>query len=239
MLEYGEQMFIYSGMSIPPSPAVKPQQRQDWQSLQKEVRTLFPGAFPDPPTCHGTGYFGWDADLHGGWREGVLQECLVDSGNAGLGLWLDQLWQTVAEEGQFGAYLDGASTWDVATVPESVRSRVLWVRPPRIDQMISAAEVVVRDGHFKWVLMDFLGASPKAKRRFPSSQWYRLQRLAQRTRTILIVLARTTIIPGSHRRFILEGPVFTLRDQDTPRADLWPRLRWRVWSGEEEVVACG
>lgn len=232
-------MFTFLDMLSTHPESDPARRRKAWAALRREVEQAFPRAFPGRTLSHSTGYFGWDAVLGGGWREGMLQECIAPGWNAGLALWVDQWWRMVAESGEWAACIDWPDAWDVAATTADMRSRVLWVRPREAAAAVEAADLLLRDGHFKWVLLDLVGAPRRAWARIPPARWVRLQRLAQRERAVLLVLGSERIVPGSHPRWVLEGPVHRLEDLDASRSRLLPGIRVKSWEPLPAVARLG
>ena len=65
-------------------------------------------------------------------------------------------------------------------------TRVLWVRPRRVKEALSAAEMLLATG-FRLVVAD-LGLSPRGGRFVPDAAWVRLQRAARSQKSTLLLL---------------------------------------------------
>jgi len=65
-------------------------------------------------------------------------------------------------------------------------TRVLWVRPRRVKEALSAAEMLLATG-FRLVVAD-LGLSPRGGRFVPDAAWVRLQRAARSQESTLLLL---------------------------------------------------
>lgn len=101
----------------------------------------------------------------------------------------------ITEKEEFCGFVDPAGTFNPASA-ESIGvdlERLLWVRtkhPKNMDQTLKALDLLVQGGGFGILAID-LGEIPSPEiRRIPLSIWFRLQRAAEHTPTILLFLGR-------------------------------------------------
>jgi hypothetical protein len=93
-------------------------------------------------------------------------------------------------QGEVCAFLDTHDQFSphAAAAAGVVLSQVIWVRGQnRPDNMLRAADLLLHAGGFGVVVLDLPEVAPEVWNRMPSSWWYRFQRAAERTPTILLL----------------------------------------------------
>ncbi len=141
-----------------------------------------------------------DTLLHGGWPKGQLSELIGDGPGSGSTQIIHALLQQLAATGQFLALIDGRDSFDVDAVEPDVLARLLWVRCRQADEALKAADILLRDRNFPFVLID-LKLNPAAQlRKIPSSVWHRFRRLQEQNGTTVLVVTPTQLIGGAHCR---------------------------------------
>ncbi len=141
-----------------------------------------------------------DTLLHGGWPKGQLSELIGDGPGSGSTQIIHALLQQLAATGQFLALIDGRDSFDVDAVEPDVLARLLWVRCQQADEALKAADILLRDRNFPFVLID-LKLNPAAQlRKIPSSVWHRFRRLQEQNGTTVLVVTPTQLIGGAHCR---------------------------------------
>ncbi len=157
------------------------------------------GSLIDRPACLATALPVLDEALGGGLPRGRLTE-LVGPRSAGRTGLACRIVAGTARQGETVAWID----LEDALEPDALRSagvplpRLLWVRPRTAGDALHAAEMLLGAGGFGLIVLDLGMHLAPAERgsgyrdRLPGrSVWIRLAHAAERTRSTLLVLART------------------------------------------------
>jgi len=152
-----------------------------------------------------TGLPSLDALLHGGWPKGRLSELVASGPGSGSNQVLHALLHQLAAAGQFLALIDGRDSFDVDAVEPDVLTRLLWVRCSQADEALKAADILLRDRNFPFVVLD-LKLNPAAQlRKIATSVWHRFRRLQEQNGTTLLVVTPTQLVGGAHCRVGVES----------------------------------
>jgi hypothetical protein len=154
-----------------------------------------------------------DAVLGGGLPRGRVSE-LVGPPCSGKTSCLLALLAAATRAGEVAAWVDTAD----AVHPQSLAQagvdlhRLLWVRPPSVNDAVRCTELLLRGGGFAVVTLDF-GLWPSLPPR--RSVWPRLLRVAEQSHTALVVLAPRRVA-GSFAVLSLGLQPHTVRWQPGP-----------------------
>ena len=165
-----------------------------------------------------------DALLDGGVPRGRISELIgpLSSGKTAL---LLALLTAVTRRGEITACVDLAD----ALHPESVAAagvdlhRVLWVRPRSVIDGLRCTELLLHAGGFALTVLDLGTPVPRPLRR---SVWPRLQHVAERSHTALVILA-------PHR---VAGSFAAMSLRLQPRRPLWHHGAWPLFAGFETAL---
>ncbi len=201
-----------------------------------ELRELLAAKYPAIPQKT-TGYLPTevaplDVALQGGLPLGGMTEVV---GQAGSGLLLATLIRATHQRRGLLALIDGGDAFDIAGVPRSALSRLLWVRSPTAAKTVQAADLILRDGNLNLVVLDLRSVSTDETRRISASSWYRLQRVVEPTTTAFVVLTRQPLVRGARPRLMLTAR-FGLNAFDCRQQDLLGRLHVELVRGQEEHI---
>ncbi len=136
-----------------------------------------------------------DTRLGGGVPVGALTEVTGAPSSGRTGMIVSLLAQTTGRD-EAAAYIDTTETFDASSAARrGVRlARLLWVRcRGRIETALKAADVVVRGGGMRVVVLDLGDVPTRALRRIPPAACRRLQRAVEHTSTVLVLLADQTL----------------------------------------------
>lgn len=120
--------------------------------------------------------------------------------------------------------VDGGDRFDPASYTAAACSRLLWVRCRDAEEMLKAADLLVRDGNVPFVLLDTCGIGRRALAALPDSAWWRLKLAAEATACRLVVLSAEPRVPCAAVRMALTTRL-GLADFEIPRRELVARLR--------------
>jgi RecA/RadA recombinase len=152
-----------------------------------------------------TGVPALDALLHGGLHRGQLTELVGTGDGSGSAQIIHALLRSVAADGKFLALIDGMDSFDVDAVELDVLARLLWVRCTKADDAIEAADILLRDRNFPFVVLD-LKLNPVAQlRKIPANVWHRFRRLQEQNGTTTLVVTPTQLVGGAHCRVRVES----------------------------------
>lgn len=79
------------------------------------------------------------------------------------------------------AWIDAADSLDLASLPFSLRPRVLWLRGKGVKDSLKAADLILRDGNLQTLLIDLRLVPERQLFGLPSSLWHRLRMLAEKS----------------------------------------------------------
>jgi hypothetical protein len=171
--------------------------------------------------------------LGGGWPKGKLVELVGIGAGSGSAQVIHALLHRVAAGGQFLALVDGMDSFDVDAVEAGVLARLLWVRCTRADEALKAADILLRDRNFPFVVVD-LKLNPVAQlRKIQSSVWHRFRRLQEQNGTTLLVVTPTQLVGGAHCRVRVESKL-GMEVMTRPPAELLASLQFELLRADEE-----
>lgn len=206
-----------------------------------ELRRLLAERFPNvrrgfalAPTIAAfpTGVPALDALLHGGLRRGQLTELVGAGDGSGSAQVIHALLRCVAADGKFLALIDGLDSFDVDAVEPDVLARLLWVRCAKADDAIKAADILLRDRNFPFVVID-LKLNPVAQlRKIPANVWHRFRRLQEQNGTTALVVTPTQLVGGAHCRVRVESQLGIGAMADWP-AEVLARLQFELLRAAE------
>lgn len=153
---------------------------------------------------------------------------IVIPGASGFGLLLFcGLLHSLALRGERIAMVDGKDAFNPAGLSQNDLQRVLWTRCASAREALRAIDLVARDGNFP-VVVALLNLNPPSElRRLPASAWHRLQMLAEKSGTALIVFTSFPQIGCSRLRLSVRGNL-SLGHLHVPRLGLATRLSLQV-----------
>jgi len=141
------------------------------------------------PRVIATGVAGLDALLGGGLERGQLIELTGPPASGRMAFALHLLGQAT-HRGEPVALIDVVDALNPRDVAESLRPRVLWVRPRGVLAALQSVDLLLDAGGFGLVALYLVGATPRATggERVPGSAWTRLARRAESTGTTLLAV---------------------------------------------------
>jgi hypothetical protein len=162
-----------------------------------------------------------------GLSQGAVTEIVSSADAPGGSLLLYGLLHAVAQRGERAALIDGASAFQPKNLPQSDLQRLLWSRCRNAKEALQAVDLVVRDGNFPLVTLLLNLNSPTELRRLPSTAWHRLQMLAEKSATALLVFTPFPQVGCARLRLSARGD-FPLAKLHVCREELIPALRLKV-----------
>ncbi len=161
--------------------------------LRKVLETRFPQETFRPVTLLSTGIPVLDKALGGGLVRGAITQLISSLPSTGTALLLHHLILAMQASSQFVGLVDGKNGFD----PFGQMPLLLWIRCQNTPQALKATDLLLRDGNLALAILDL--KQNLDSRKIPGPTWYRLQRLAEQSRTALLVLAhdRTVINAGA------------------------------------------
>ncbi len=197
--------------------------------LRKQMREKFPQAHSlerglesvaeEPGTLFDAGMF----------PVGAISEVVPAENFSGIALMVAGLFENdgVPEAGGFRMVLvDGADGFDPGSFSSAACGKLLWVRCRCAMEMIKAADLLVHDGNMPFVLLDAMGLDRHDLGKIPSSAWWRLRQVAERTGCKLVVMTEKAVIPCASVKLVV-GAGLRLEDFDAARDELTGRLEVR------------
>ncbi len=120
--------------------------------------------------------------------------------------------------------VDGGDGFDPGSYTAQACSRLLWVRCLTAEEMLKAADLLVRDGNVPFILLDTCGIARRDLQALPGSLWWRLKLAAEASGCRLVVMSAAPQVPCATVRVALTARL-GLEDFEVPRRDLVGRMR--------------
>jgi hypothetical protein len=188
--------------------------------LREQLRNRFPGAH---------GGVGCDGGKGDGGEVGLVRGKLVEVVSVGGGAGVVMRRFLERSEGAVGL-VDGGDGFDPEGASDALLGRLLWVRCRKAVEAVRAADLLLRDGNLRTVVMDLRLVPERELLGLPMSVWHRLRMLAERGGVAVGVFARCQVVACAARRWRVSG-VFGLEAMEQGEEALWGRLVF----GVEEV----
>jgi hypothetical protein len=193
-----------------------------------ELRQLLADKYPEaerkPQGQMATGIESLDAS-EGGLRCGAVTELTSTPANGAL--FIDRLLEKTCGNQSFTALVDAGGSFDPDSFAEAALARLLWVRCRDAALAVKAADLLLRDGNFPLLLMDFQSVPPAQLGQVPASTWHRFQRLVEQTPLVFIILTRQRSVESAQVRIALSNR-WTLQAQRRSRRELVEGLQARL-----------
>lgn len=137
--------------------------------------------------------------------KGALTEIVGAGPHSGSASLMHALLHGAAAENHLAGVIDGMDSLDVTSLSGRMLSRLLWARCRSVAEALKAADLMLRDSNFSFVLLD-LKLSPTGElRKIPATTWYRLYRLVERTSTACLVFTPCQLVGATRQRFFLRA----------------------------------
>jgi hypothetical protein len=162
-----------------------------------------------------------------GLSQGAVTEIVSSADAPGGSLLLYGLLHAVAQKGERTALIDGASSFQPKNLPQRDLQRLLWSQCRNAKEALQAVDLAVRDGNFPLVLLLLTLNSSTELRRLPATAWHRLQMLAEKSATALLVFTPFPQVGCARLRLAARGD-FPLAKLHVCRSELFPALRLEV-----------
>ncbi len=120
--------------------------------------------------------------------------------------------------------VDGGDGFDPASYTAQACSRLLWVRCLTAEEMLKAADLLVRDGNVPFILLDTCGIARRDLQALAGSLWWRLKLAAEASGCRLVVMSSFPQVPCAAVRVALTARL-GLEDFEVPRREVVGRLR--------------
>jgi hypothetical protein len=158
-----------------------------------------PGGAPELSAARlATGLPAVDRLLGGGFPRGRLSEIAgpISCGRTSLAL---ALLAETTRRGALASVIDVADAFDPSSAEAAGidLARVLWARPPGLEEALRCAEHVLGAGGFALVIVDLAFAAARERPRIPDSAWPRLRKSAASTDAGLVLLTHDRLAGAS------------------------------------------
>src|SRR5438876_12360051 len=204
------------------------------RSAVVDLRNLLAERFPHPPASAETrlitGLSFLDQTIGGGLPKGAITELISPQVSAGSASLIHALIQP--QRSAFVpvvvprpvALIDGRDSFDPQPLGNACLRHLLWVRCNKVFEAIKAADLLLRDGNFPFVIVDLVLNPPEELRKIPQTNWYRLQRLVEASSTACLVLSRHSMVSSAQLKIVLEN-LWTLESFEEEAAISRLRIR--------------
>jgi hypothetical protein len=174
-----------------------------------DLRKLLAERFPHPAVTTATRLFTGlpflDQPTGGGLPRGALTELISPRTSTGSASLIHALIHGAHRDSYFVALIDGRDSFDPCGLDNDFLRCLLWVRCSKASEAIKAADLLLRDGNFPFVIVDLVLNSPEELRKIPQTNWYRLQRLVELAPTACLVLTRYEMVGSAKLKLVLEN----------------------------------
>jgi hypothetical protein len=154
---------------------------------------------------------------------------IVSSTASGPGgsLLLYGLLHAVILKGEQVILVDGKRAFNPKGLPQIELNRLLWMRCRNAWEAMKAADLAVRDGNIRLVILLLTLNPPGELRRIPTTAWHRLQMLAEKSAVTLLVFTPQAQIGCARLRLPVSG-AFPLGKLHECRRELMRALEIQV-----------
>lgn len=208
-----------------------------------DLRQLLAERFPQPHFAAlarlPTGLAALDDVTGGGLPKGTITELTSPKLSGGSALVISALLHAACRERYFIALLDGRDSFDPESLGNTRLQSLLWVRCTKAVEAVKAADLLLRDGNFRLIILDLVLNAAEELRKIPQTSWYRLQRLVEPTSAAFLVLTRRSMISSAQWKLVLESD---WQLDDLQRGDQLSRLKFevqRVHGGRVQIAEAG
>jgi len=169
-------------------------------ALRDLLQQKYPEAEVSPAGVLPTGVKELD-EANGGLAQGVVTE-LVGPTSAGT-LFTEIMLGVLVRQGCFGALVEAGNSFHPGDADANALQRLLWVRCPSVMLAVKAADLLLRDGNLRVLLLDLQTAPERELRRVPASTWHRFQRLVETSGMALVILNSQPAIEAARVRIAI------------------------------------
>lgn len=184
--------------------------------------------------CWPTGLPQIDKPLRGGLPRGALAELTGAKKCSGSATFTREILSHAAHRNDIAALIDGSDSLDVAGIDERVLSRLLWVRCRAANDVLKAADLVLRDNNLPLVLLDLKFVPEKQLRKIPATVWYRFQRLVEETSAVCMVFTPWPMVSPAQTRIAFHS-TFSLETLEKNTDELSDELKLEVFDRRQPV----
>lgn len=159
-------------------------------------------------------------------RRGLLTHALTEvvASGPGGGLLLSAALRFCARNSLPVALIDGADSFDPKSGLAGPAPFFLWIRCHLSRELLSAGDLLLRDGSFPLVWIDLARLPTRELRRIPATTWHRFGRLVEWKGAAALLMTPFPLIPAVRERYRVEASL-SLACLEEPREALWQRLR--------------
>ena len=174
-----------------------------------DLRKLLAERFPHPAVTTATRLFTGlpflDQPTGGGLPRGALTELISPRTSTGSASLIHALIHGAYRDSYFVALIDGRDSFDPCGLDNDFLRCLLWIRCSKASEAIKAADLLLRDGNFPFVIVDLVLNSPEELHKIPQTTWYRLQRLVELAPVACLVLTRYEMVGSAQLKLFLEN----------------------------------
>jgi hypothetical protein len=200
-------------------------------STLDSLRHLLAERFPAAPRPAGhrwaTGVPAIDT-VTGGLPRGAVTEVVCSTPSCGGHLLFARLLADARATRQRVALVEAADGFDPDSFDPDATAHLLWVRADSVDRALQATDLLLRDANVPLVLLDLRDTPEAARRRVPTTLWYRLQRAAAPHDVSLLVETPRSLVPCASLRVELHRPhafEALVRERDRLARELQPAIQ--------------
>ncbi len=192
--------------------------------LRNLLAERFPHVLAPAGTLLITGLSFLDRAIGGGFPQGGITEIISPHVGAGGASLICALLRAAQRNDYFLALIDGRDSFDPQPLGNVCLRHLLWVRCTSAFEAIKAADLLLRDGNFRLLIVDLV-LNAREELKIPQTSWYRLQRLVESSSTACLVLTRRSMVSSAQLKIILENSwtLATFSEEDAIS-----RLRFRI-----------
>ena len=193
-----------------------------------DLRALLAERFPAPPAIPRhlfiTG-LPFERIIGGGFPKGAITEVISPHMSGGSASLIAALIRSAYRDRYFVALIDGNDSFDPQPLGHDALQHLLWLRCHTTVEAVKSADLLLRDGNFPLIVIDLGLNSARDVRKIPQTSWYRLQRLAEPTSSVFLVLTRFSTVSSAQLKILLEN-TWTL--QSLANKNAIASIRFRV-----------
>ena len=144
-----------------------------------------------------------DQKLAGGYAPGRITEIVEPLPSRGAQSMIHHALAQARRQLRYVALIDANNQFDPQSECTSHLECLLWVRISKIQEIVKACDILIRDGNFSLLILDLRNTTTGRKHYIRANEWYRIQRVCEKSRVAFVAFTDKSTIPCAHSRLQL------------------------------------
>lgn len=203
---------------IPDSILKQPDRALVFQGLKTWMQHELQSAAAGTEDAIPSGSQAVDQKLAGGYAPGRITEIVEPLPSRGAQSMVHYALAQARRQLRYVALIDANNQFDPQSECTHNLECLLWVRISKMSEVIKACDILIRDGNFSLLMLDLRNTTTSRKHYIRANEWYRIQRVCEKSRIAFVAFTDKSTIPCAHSRLQLTSVLpSTILDQ--PQAE--------------------